>query len=245
MGLFGVVYEGDTDFNHYQVADTLYQGRPARVLYSGNNDAAQSGIPRDGKPELLFDYNQRFFEIVQGMQPKQMLLLGGGALTLPAAVMREFPELDIDVVELDDGLVAIAEQYFDFQPSDRMRVHIEDGRRFLRMHDTKYDLIIVDVFSHASIPEAFQSIEFVRSLKDHVNKKGLVAMNVIASLEGVRSLVLQRIHEAMQATFPNVQIFAATRNLSPWISQNFIIVASPGAQDVAPYVMSEPVQLAK
>jgi spermidine synthase len=244
MGIFGVLYEGDTDFNHYQIADTLYQGRPARVLYSGNNDAAQSGVARDGKPELLFDYNQRFMEIIRGTAPDSVLLLGGGAFTLPTAVLTELPQIRMDIVELDDGLLELARQYFDFQPNDRTRVFIDDGVHFLRTHNEKYDLIIVDVFSHASIPESFQTLAFVQNLKQCVGKKGRVAMNIIASLDGVRSLVLRRIHEAMQATFPEVRVFAATRHLSPWISQNYIIVAgNNGTDDVAGYLMSDPVQL--
>lgn len=240
-----MLYEGDTEFGHYQVADTMYMGRPARVLYSGNNDAAQSGMAKDGKDTLLFDYNQRLLELIRGLKPKTILILGGGAFTLPAALMEEFPELSIDVVELDEGLFDIAQKYFDFQPSDHVQVHIGDGRRFLTTSEQTYDMIVVDVFSHASIPESFQSLEFVTSLRHHLHKKGVVAMNVIASLQGRRSTVLRRIHEAMQATFPRVEVFPANRDLSSWISQNYLLVAQHGAYDVATHLAYAPVQLPK
>lgn len=245
MGFFGVLYETNTEFGHYQVADTMYMGRPARVLYSGNNDAAQSGVAKDGKDTLLFDYNQRFLELIRGVRPKRILILGGGAFTLPAALMHEFPEMDIDVVELDEGLFDIAQKYFDFQPNSHVQVHIGDGRRFLMTNQRSYDMIVVDVFSHASIPESFQTLEFVASLRRCLNKKGVAAMNVIASMEGKRSTVLRRIHEAMQATFVYVEIFPANRTISSWIAQNYIVVAGHGDHDAALYLTYNPVELPK
>src|SRR6476469_4412698 len=96
----GILVEGDTQHGHYVVADTIYSGRPARVLYSGNHQAAQSGVAKDDNPDLLFDYNQRFIELVRGLLPKKILLIGGGALSLPKALLEEFPEVSLDVVEL-------------------------------------------------------------------------------------------------------------------------------------------------
>jgi hypothetical protein len=55
-----ILFDGNTKFAHYQVIDMHYVGRPARVLFSGQRAAAQSAIPRDGNPAMLFDYNQRF-----------------------------------------------------------------------------------------------------------------------------------------------------------------------------------------
>lgn len=240
-----MLYEGDTAFGHYQVADTMYMGRPARVLYSGNNDAAQSGVARDGKEALLFDYNQRFLEMIRGIKPANMLLLGGGACTLPTAIIAEFPNMDIDVVELDEGLIDIARKYFDFRPSNHVRLHIGDGRRFLECTELGYDMIVIDVFTHATIPDAFQTCEFAQSVRHSLNKNGVAAMNIIASLQGVRSNVIRRIYEVMQAAFPQVEIFPANRDLSPWISQNYILVAQQGLHDTASYLTYSSVELPK
>jgi hypothetical protein len=187
MGFFGVVYEGDTEYGHYQVADTVYAGRPARVLYSGNNDAAQSGIAKDNDETLLFDYNQRFLEIFRGVRPSNILILGGGAFTLPIALMKEFPNLIIDVVELDPDLLDIAEKYFEFTPSSNVRVHISDGRRYLDNHQQKYDMIVVDVFSHDAIPDAFQSSDFITSVAQHGKKCNVFHKQIIAPITQLRS----------------------------------------------------------
>jgi hypothetical protein len=61
-----IVFEGDSKYGHYVVSDGTYAGRPARALYSGNGDAAQSGLALDSNKQLLFDYNQRFWNCFAG-----------------------------------------------------------------------------------------------------------------------------------------------------------------------------------
>lgn len=230
----GVLFECDTEFGHYQIADTVYCGRPARMLYSGNNDAAQSGVAKDNDDDLLFDYNQRFRELVQGMRPKRVLILGGGAFTLPTALMQEFPGLELDVVELDGSLVDLARRYFGFQPDEHTTVFIGDGRRFLEKTDRVYDLIIMDVFTHAVIPLSFQNLETALGFRRCLGKNGIVAINIIASLYGPHSVVLRRMHQILQATFRRVHIFPAGQGLSSWISQNYVMTAQDSHWDLSP-----------
>src|ERR1700760_605289 len=103
-----ILWEGDTIYGHYQVVDTLYDGRPARVLYSGDRQAAQSGIAKDASPSLLFDYNQRVFELLTSVLPKRVLLIGGAVCTLPKALLAALPDVQIDVIEPDSGLTKLA-----------------------------------------------------------------------------------------------------------------------------------------
>jgi len=237
-----MLLEFDTEFNHYLIQDTIYGGRMARVLYSGDKIAAMSGVAHDNNPELLFDYNQRFRELIQGIGPKQMLVLGGGALTFPAALLQEFPELGMEVVEIDGTLIKMAEKYFDFRPNKRTRVHIGDGSLFLAKTSNTYDAIIVDVFDNVSIPPAFQTIAFAQNLQKQLNRRGIVAVNVVASLRGRRSKVIRTMHRLLQAEFPIVQIFPATAGLSSWTPQNYVVVGQDGSWDTASFLIRPPVE---
>src|SRR5205085_7261391 len=107
-----VVWEGNTALGRYQVIDTVYDGRPARVLYSGDAQAAQSGIATDHRPELLFDYNQRFLELAEGLNPSTVLIIGGGAGTLATALLNMKTITKIDIVEPDSMLTEFAYKYF-------------------------------------------------------------------------------------------------------------------------------------
>lgn len=231
-----VVFKGETDLGRYEVVDTIYNHRLARVLYNSGRTAAQSGVAKDNKPELLFDYNQRFLELAHGLRPKHLLILGGGAFTLPAALMREFPELKIDIVELDRGLLGIAKQYFGFRPNQHTRVYFKDGREFIDKTSHSYDLVIMDVFDRDSIPTQFHTLEAAQSLRRCLNKDGVVAINIISSLRGLRSVVLHRLEKHLWTTFPKVDIFPASSGHSPWVSQNLVIAAQNSNRDLSPFM---------
>lgn len=242
MSQDSVLFDGSTDLNHYQVIDTIYSGRPARVLYSGNRLAAQSGAAHDDNPELLFDYNERFMELIRGVQPSSLLIIGGGAFTLPAAVRSEFPDMLIDVVELDGKLPDIATRFFNFRPDNLLCVHITDGALFLRRSVRTYDVIIIDVFQDTVIPEPFQSASAAEYVKRRLSANGIAAINAIGTVKGERSAILHRLGENFQANFPSVELFPATYGLSDWTVQNFVMTATAG-QDPAPFLRYPPVQL--
>ena len=240
-----VVFDGNTDQNHYRVVDTIYSGRPARVLYSGDYHAAQSGVAKDDGDDLLFDYNQRFLELVRGLNLKSALLIGGGAFTLPKAISDEFPALALDVVEVDRGLLDIARDHFGFEPSEHVRVLIDDGYHFLQNNTHKYDLIMIDAFIHAEIPQELQTIEAANLLRHALNPEGVVGINTIASYHGVRSTVLRRQIAALQTTFTKLELYPASRSQSLWIPQNFILTAQNAARPLENYLRYQPIRILK
>lgn len=237
------VAEYYTKFSHYLIEDEIYNGRPARVLYGGNQLVAQSGMPRDNNLEPLFDYNQRFREIVHGVRPKRLLQLGGGAFTLPAVLVKEDKDLQLDVVEIDGELPDISRRYFDLRPNRRMTIYIKDGNQYVAEAEHAYDMIIMDVFDDAAIPAAFQTEAFIRNLRLRCTKQGIVAMNVIGSLQGMGSSVLRLLHGRLRDVFPTVQIFPAARDYSLWMSQNYVLAAHDGSWDLSLFMLRQPVEI--
>jgi len=224
-----VIWEGDTPGGHYQVVDCLYDGRPARVLYSGDRQAAQSGFAKDDKPDLLFDYNQRMFELVTNLVPKTLLLVGGGVGTLPKALLETLPDVHIDVVEPDSGLTDLAYRYFDLPVDERLNIFDTDGRNFLRGHAGRYDMILVDAFTHTAIPKDMKTLEAFQALHRHLQPQGIVAMNVISGYYGPGAQVLTQLYAAALQTFDVLDIFLASRGYSLWLPQNFVLAAQKGS----------------
>ncbi|HEY1064196.1 MAG TPA: fused MFS/spermidine synthase, partial [Candidatus Saccharimonadales bacterium] len=179
-----ILLETNTELEHYLVVDRVYEGRPARVLFSGPQRAAQSGIGLDDDPDLLFDYNQRLLEVANALYPSRILVIGGGAFTLPQALVVALPEATVDVVELDPGLETIAAKYFGLQENDRLHITYTDGRAFVEQSREQYDLVILDVFSELAIPRQFLTVEFIAMLHEHLTSTGCVALNIIASYQG-------------------------------------------------------------
>lgn len=220
-----ILYEVDTDFDHYQVVERQYEGRPARVLFSGIRRAAQSGIGLDDNPDLLFDYNQRMLELANGVYPKSVLVLGGGAFSLPMALLTALPEATIDVVELDAGLQPIAEQYFGLQPNERLKLHFGDARDFITSPGASYDLIIIDIFSELAIPRHCLTVEFIKLLHSRLNNGGCIAMNIIASYQGKNDGLIKSQIAGYSKYFHSVTIYPAGYGLTSWLPQNLMLVA--------------------
>lgn len=221
--------ECTTDFEHYQVIDLLYEGRRARVLFSGRRDAAFSGMPLDDNHDLLFDYIQRLYEFTSNLRPKRMLLIGGGTYTLPIALLHTLPDIIIDSVEIDPQLEVIAQEYFNLQHNDRHTLYHTDGKSYLENTSQKYDLIIIDAFSQLEIPDSLADVDFAQLIESHLTSDGLLAMNVISSYRGRRSNAIKRFYRLYKEQLRNVTIFPADPHASDWMSQNYILVGEKDA----------------
>jgi spermidine synthase len=218
-----IVWEGDTPGGHYQIIDMMYDNRPARVLYSGQKRAAQSGVALDSERDLLFDYNQRLFELATSLVPKRLLLIGGAVATLPLALMRALPDISIDIVEPNAKLIELAHTYFGVPKTERLRAYYQDGLSFLQGHSQCYDMIIVDAFAHTTIPANLRSAGAFRHYAEHLEKNGVFAMNIISNYHGSGSHVLGGMYDMASQIFQHVDIFLASRGYSLWLPQNFIL----------------------
>ncbi len=236
-----ILHELTTDQGHYQVIDMTYDGRPARILFNGEHSAAQSGIPRDGNPDMLFDYNRRFYELATGLKPEKLLLIGGGTYTLPMALLSAMPQVLIDVVEPEIALDAVAKEYFDFTSNKRLRIFHTDGRSFLEQYNDTYDMIIIDAFTVTTIPRSLSTIQAAQQLSLHLTTHGAVAINLISTYHGHNTTVLRQQCAAYQIAFKHIEIFPANNTLSPWISQNFILVGEK-AGSVAKLMRFSPIK---
>lgn len=220
-----IIWEGITPHGHYQVVDGVYDGRPARVLYSGDRQAAQSGVATDDRSELLFDYIQRFYELATAQQPKNVLVVGGGAGTLATAVLNALPEVTVDVVEPNAVLVDLGYRFFGLPALDRLHVFYTDGRTFLQQHRTRYDLIAVDAFNHTTMPGELATVEAMHAYVSHLRPNGALAMNVISGYYGSGARVLAQVGEASRAVFATTDVFLARRGYTLWLPQNYVVVA--------------------
>jgi spermidine synthase len=220
-----ILAEVSTAIEQYIIVDRTYEGRPARVLFSGEHRSAQSGIGLDDDPDLLFDYNQRLLELANAVYPQRILVVGGGAYTLPMALAAALPDAVVDVVELDAELEPIARKYFGLTTSDRLRLHHQDGRVFIEQSSELYDLIILDVFSELAIPRTFLTLEFITLLSGRLSASGVVAMNIIASYQGKNNGLIKSQVAAYQSRFNKVTIFPAAYGLTSWLPQNLVLVA--------------------
>lgn len=219
-----VLYKGESPFSRYKVVETSYDGRRARVLY-GNRWSPQSGVALDDNPELLFDYNQRFLEMVMSRPPKKLLVIGGGAFMLPIAVFERFANITIDVVEIDPLLVQLSKDFFNLPDDERMRIHVEDGAAFVANTNERYDMIILDAFTGYTIPHHLLEREAIEYYKRRLTKDGVVALNFISEYKPTRARLAHELIGSFGALFSELSLYQADVDYETTDEQNLLLVA--------------------
>lgn len=224
-----VIYIERSQYGTYRVVDMVYNDRRARMLF-GDNNSPQSGVALDDNPQLLFGYNQRFLEVAMSIQPRSILVIGGGAFTLPMALLKHFPEAVIDTVEIDSLLPPLAHQYFALPNTPRHTIIAEDGRTFIERCTSSYDLIIVDAFAGYDVPRSLLSLQAARHYARLLSPGGLVAFNIISTYRG-RPALAHQLSATFADVFASAELYPTDLDESEHSEQNLLFVAS---QDPAP-----------
>jgi spermidine synthase len=116
--------------------------------------------------------------------PKRVLIIGLGGGTLPMGVHTLFPDAEVDVVEIDAAVVKAAHEYFSFKDDPKLKVHVEDGRVFVKKTmktNTRFDLVMLDAFEDDYIPEHLLTQEFLKEVKSIMAPGGVIAANTFSS----------------------------------------------------------------
>lgn len=218
----GVVYVADGLYEKIVIRDIAYQGRNARILMQDRN--ISSGMYLDDG-SMAFDYT-KYFDLYRLFTPEltNALAIGGGAYSVPKAILLGSPKSIVDVAEIDPSLHGLAKEYFALPDDPRLRNHVIDGRRFL--HDTpeRYDLIFSDAYrSFISAPMQFTTREFFALAKSKLKGDGVFIANYYGSLGADTRPMIYSVLKTMRTVFPQVYLIATTDPGSDAL-QNFIFV---------------------
>jgi spermidine synthase len=198
---FEVVFRKDTQYHGLAVVDD----DESRYLRFDNS--FQSGMFRDRPFETRFDYTD-YFDLGLAYNPdaRRVLFVGLGGGSAPKRFFRDFPRLDLRVVELDPVVRDVAYRYFELPRSPRLRVEVEDGRRFLARTDERWDVIAVDAYYADSIPFHMATAEFLQLARSRLAPGGVIVANVIGSIAGPTSKLFRSFVRTYRAVFPTVLV---------------------------------------
>jgi spermidine synthase len=131
---------------------------------------------------------------------RRVLVVGLGGGTIPKQFVHYYPDTIVDVVDVDPVVAQVAQKYFGVVPSDRMRIHVMDGRLFLKRSAEKWDLILIDTYTTNrygdTIPPHLVTQEFFREAAGHLNDGGILHFHY--ALGG------RRLFPALQKTMASV-----------------------------------------
>ncbi len=105
-----------------------------------------------------------------------MIGLGGGSLA--KFCYRYLPQADITVLEINPHVIALRDE-FSVPPDDaRFRVIRADGARYVRAHESAFDVLLVDGYDSDGLPGVLCSKRFYDDAFDCLRPGGVMAANI-------------------------------------------------------------------
>ena len=165
--------------------------------------------------------------------PKRILMIGLGGCVVSNFLSFLYPQVIIDVVEIDQKVIDISKNFFFLNETSNYKVHHDDGRQFIRkMSDEKtYDLIYLDAFKSGSIPFHLKTIQFYEDVNRVLSPGGVVGSN----LYGKSNLLKPNDWKTFSAKFNRIYCFEdydckatvlfATNRAETWNISHFIQAA--------------------
>lgn len=215
------IYETDGVYQHIAVTEGEIDDKPVRILWQDRNPS--SGI-RLYDDDHAFAYT-RFVAAAwtERKAPTTSLVIGAGAFTIPRWIAASSDVATVDVVDIEPNLATIAEKYFRYIPSDRVRSIIDDGRVFLRGAGA-YDLIVADAYQATyAIPTHLTTVEFFQLVKDHLTYDGVFIGNFIGSTDLDTGGYFPAVARTLLSVFPHGKFYGVVGNATTQV-QNIMFI---------------------
>jgi spermidine synthase len=211
-----VLYTKNSLYQYLVVADDLQ--KEERYIYNSKRDYMQGGMSLKHPDALLFEYTRLSFIALAFLDrtPKKVLFVGLGAGSMPRWFHRYYPKAKVDAVEIDPEIFKIAKKYFSFREDERMKVHIMDGRRFIKRSREKYDMVFLDAYQTDYIPFHLTTVEFLKEVRRILADDGVVASNIVSER---RNKYFYAMIKTYVEVFPHLYIYKALH------SENNIFIA--------------------
>ncbi|WKZ57366.1 MAG: fused MFS/spermidine synthase [Bdellovibrionota bacterium] len=217
----------DTVYNRIWIVEEEQDGRRLRHLHT-HAFTSQSVVNLDNPDELVLPYARLMAAAAQAVsRPQRALVIGGAGCSLPRALRARYPEMQVDVVEIDPAMTEVAQKYFFLQADAQMGFYHEDGRTFINREHAPYDLIYVDAYdANLTLPFQLATLEAIRRYHALLSEEGVWAMNTIAASAGLGSELLNSIWKTIDAVFPSTVALASRPPVSAEEILNVVLVAS-------------------
>ena len=171
--------------NKHGVIHVVSDSKRGDIVYGGN--------VYDGRAIVDIDSNANRLDRVYMLsllhpRPKSVLVIGLSTGAWARAI-QGFPDVErIDIVEINPGYLDLIRNYPQLAPllrDPRVRIYIDDGRRWLKRNpEARYDLVVQNTSFHwRSNSTNLLSRQFFEEVKSHLNNGGIIALNSTGSFD--------------------------------------------------------------
>jgi spermidine synthase len=164
----------------------------------------QTRIDLDRPGDLALVYTRLLLApLIWNPKPSRILMIGLGGGVLPRFLHEVYPDIAIDVVEVDARVTELARRYFYFKESPHLRVLEDDGRAFVKQRGRKYDMVFLDAFKGGAVPYHLKTVEFYREIVQSLKEEGILVTN----LYGKSNTLKPRDRKTLESVFHRISFF--------------------------------------
>jgi spermidine synthase len=237
--LFSVVSSADVAKPFLVKENLLYEGQTLsgltrvtqdvdgiRTLRFGQHGPRQSVVKKGDLDYLGLPYaKSAMIGLVFTEQLDRILVLGVGAGNIPMFLRKHYSDAQIDVIDIDPQIIALAKEYFNLLEDRRLHAYAQDGREFIENVQKPYDLIFLDAYTAAGIPKHLASKEFLLTLKKALKPSGAIVANMWSTPKA------NPLYKSMLRTYQ--EVFHEVYTLRVPTAGNKILIALPKLKGVS------------
>ncbi len=142
-----------------------------------------SYVDLDDPTHLEFAYARVFADVISVAArpgPLRVLHVGGGGFTLPNYLRAACPGTTSTVLEIDPGLVRLAEERLGLRTGPDLEVRVGDARLLMQsVGRGVHDVVLGDAFGELAVPWHLTTEEFLLTVRDALDQGGVYVMNLI------------------------------------------------------------------
>jgi spermidine synthase len=142
------------------------------------NMATQSAMLFSDPDALISQYTRKMMAfLLFDPDPQRIVMIGLGGGSLAKFCYRHLPRAHITVVEIDEAVIALREEFRIPQDDDRFHVIHDDGARYLETLEEQIDVLLIDAFDADGIALSLANSDFYSCAARQLKENGLLVMN--------------------------------------------------------------------
>ena len=160
--------------------------------------------------DLYLNFRKLFevFDFGQLPERASVLVLGLGLGSIPELLEQHVgTRYRYTAVEIDPVIIELASTYSLPGLKSSLEIVQADASAFVQLDERRYDLICVDVFQDATVPEHLERADFLQFCTARLRSGGALVYNRLASSLPARNAAQAYFTEVFSPAFPPAQLY--------------------------------------
>ncbi len=199
-----VIFQGNTKFQEVDIVDLYGFGKT--LFLDGKIQSAEID-------EAIYHEGLVHPAIFSHLNPKKVLIIGGGEGATLREVLRHKGVKEVTMVDIDKELVDLCKKYLPewsrgaFEDS-RARVFYEDARGFVENSNEIYDIVISDLTEplEGGPSQMLFTFEFYKTIYESLGKDGILVIQS-GSAGPLYNEFMASVYKTLKEIFPIVRVY--------------------------------------